>query len=111
RPAPPPRTVREERAAASEAKRPARSKRRAPAGRLARVLKWIFGALAALVVVGGSVWFVRSGVIGHAVRQTNELILAQTAKAGLKLREVTVEGRQRASREDLLTALSVHRGD
>src|SRR5690348_3626468 len=65
-------------------------------------------ALAALALTG----FVleRTGVIARAGAAIEQRILAMTARYGLAVNNVQVEGRDRASREAVLSALGVARG-
>jgi cell division protein FtsQ len=69
------------------------------------------GAAAILVAIaGGGWWLVHTGIIADAVAATEPRLLAATAAAGFAVADVQVEGRQRASREAILTALGVRQG-
>lgn len=76
------------------------------------------GAVAAALlgtVVGLPVWLLRSGAIDDAERQAAETYASLRRNTGLvpaaKLERLTVEGRNRTSREDLRAALQLKKGD
>ncbi|HZT18170.1 MAG TPA: cell division protein FtsQ/DivIB [Dongiaceae bacterium] len=85
--------------------------RRRPAPRW-RQLAARAGAAAALLLAlaGAGVWLWRSGIPAAAWRRIDDRILAASAEAGYRLRQVVVEGRQNTPRELLLARLGVHRG-
>ena len=69
------------------------------------------GAVAVLIAMsGGGWWLVRSGVAADAMAVTQARFFAVSAAAGFAVADVQVEGRQRASREAILTALGVRQG-
>ena len=83
------------------------------ATRLRRIRRWPRGLRRAaagiaflLVLGGGGAWFVHSGTAG-LLRQR---LLSASTDLGLAVANVEVEGRQRASREVILSALEVERG-
>jgi cell division protein FtsQ len=59
-----------------------------------------------LVLAGAGAWLVRSGRVG----MIEQRLLTASAGLGLAVANVEVEGRQRASREVILSALEVERG-
>lgn len=68
-------------------------------------------ALAVAVALAGSgLWLHESGAGARLAASAGQRILAATARFGLAVHDVEVEGRQRASREALLDALGVVRG-
>lgn len=66
----------------------------------------LLGSLAAAPVV---LWY--SGAVQAAGRQVVEQALDVSVRAGLKVEEIYVEGRQRTRKEDIYAALQVHPGD
>jgi cell division protein FtsQ len=69
----------------------------------------------ALGVLGGGValpaWLVHSGTGARLVDDVRGKIVALSARAGFRVEEIFVEGRNRTPRDQLLEALGVHRGD
>lgn len=67
-------------------------------------------ALAASIVVGGSILLVQSGWAQRQAQRAGNGILALTADLGFSLQSVTIEGREHIGKDELLTALQVERG-
>ncbi|MEK9672811.1 MAG: cell division protein FtsQ/DivIB [Rhodospirillaceae bacterium] len=79
-------------------------------GRLSRVLM-----AGALVIVGtgmaaGGWWVWRSDVLPQMPDQAKSWVVDSTAKAGLRIEEIFVTGRSQTTREKLLVALKLNRG-
>lgn len=74
-----------------------------------RILAAAAGALL-LVAAGGGWWLVRSGAVAEAARSAEQSFFAWTARGGLAVNQVLVEGRERVSRAAVLEALGVGRG-
>lgn len=75
--------------------------------------RWAQAGAAALLVGGGiaggvSLW--KSGLIEEASHDTYRSMIEMTAKAGFKVGEILVVGRDQSSKEDLLKALRIKRG-
>lgn len=70
-------------------------------------------AVAAVIAVlaGGGIAAAAAGLPGRTAPLTGELYAAATARTGLVVREVAVEGRVNALADELLAALAVARGD
>ncbi len=92
-----------------------REEKAAPRPRRAR--RWsrrsLFAALGAgalIVATGGGWWLYHSGAIGRTVAAAEQRLYAMTASWGFAVDNVEVEGRQRTSREAILSALDVARG-
>ena len=99
------------------AARAGRSARPAPPARGRRKQRWsrrtVLAAAAtalAIVLAGGGWWLERSGVIAAAARSAERAFFAWTASWGMAVNDVQVEGRERASRAAILSALGVERG-
>ena len=87
------------------------------AARQRRPRRWsrramIVGCAGLLLIAGGGTvaWLVHSGAIARGIAAAQESFFAWTADLGFAVAEVTVEGRERASREAILGALGVGRG-
>ena len=102
---------------ASWRKRPPRGRRRAAGrrrGRIRRAPDWrrrrriAAGALTA-IGVGGLFGLWSSGWIDRRANQAASEVLAASARAGLKVEDVLVEGRTRTTRSAILDALTVAR--
>ncbi|MDA1131793.1 MAG: FtsQ-type POTRA domain-containing protein [Proteobacteria bacterium] len=63
------------------------------------------------VLAGGGIAAAAGGLPGRAVSLTGEMFATASARAGLVVREVAVEGRTNASADELLAALGISRGD
>jgi cell division protein FtsQ len=63
-----------------------------------------------LATAGTFWWLLRSGIIGEAMSAAGHDLLTWTARCGLAVDDVQVEGRDRASREAILIALAATRG-
>lgn len=83
--------------------------RRRPAPPRWRRWAWRLGAPAALLLLllGGGVWLWRAGLPSAAWAEVQAAFVRTGANAGLKLREVVVEGRRNMPRETLLASLGV----
>jgi cell division protein FtsQ len=71
-------------------------------------------AIAAALVVGGvgvPLWAVQSGASARLFEQTRQQVLDASARAGLRVDEIFVEGRNRTARKELLAAIKTQRGD
>jgi cell division protein FtsQ len=95
----------------------ARAAPSADAPRARRLRRWsrrmIVAASAGVFVLaaaGTGWWLVRSGIVGEAMSSAGRGLLAWTARCGLAVDDVQVEGRDRASREAILIALAATRG-
>jgi cell division protein FtsQ len=86
----------------------ARSRRRRPTPRRL----WVVGAAAVVValVVGSGFFMHRSGWDADAVDRIRTKVLALTGGAGLALKDVAVQGRERTGADTILGALGVARG-
>ena len=80
--------------------------------------RWMRPALLVSVVAlilcglgGAGVWAVRAGMFETAVAKAVTYYELANRSAGLVVREVLVDGRQETSRERMLVALKVNRGD
>ena len=80
--------------------------------------RWMRPALlvsAVALILGGlggaGVWAVRAGMVEMAVAKAVTYYELANRSAGLVVREVLVDGRQETSRERMLAALKVNRGD
>ena len=80
--------------------------------------RWMRPALLVSAVVlilcglgGAGVWAVRAGMVETAVAKVVTYYELANRSAGLVVREVLVDGRQETSRERMLVALKVNRGD
>jgi cell division protein FtsQ len=62
-------------------------------------------------VVGLPAWLILTGTGARLADTAREHAIALSLRAGFRVEEIYVEGRKRTAREDLLTALNVHRGD
>ncbi len=90
--------------AAKTARRPAPPRWRRPA------LRGV--ALIALLgmIVGGPVWLWQSGTAERALTVASEIVVAASAKAGLTVEDVMLEGRYFAKRAAVSRAVDLHRG-
>jgi len=89
----------------------------APNARSRRSRRWsrrqiavVAGAGMLLVASGASWWLERSGAIAAAEHAATERFYAFTARCGLAVEDVQVEGRARTSRQAILNALAIGRG-
>jgi cell division protein FtsQ len=86
--------------------------RRRPAPPRWRAPAWRIGGLAslllALAIGGGWIWHARLPAIAWS--NLHEAVVNGSANAGLRLRQVVVEGRQRTPRDELLASLGVQLG-
>lgn len=87
-------------------RRPARLPRR-----LALAVRAGGGAALAALVVGGPVWLVRSGTAAIAIEAAQRLLVAESARLGLTVSEVVLEGRRLAPRRQVAAAVGLKRGD
>jgi cell division protein FtsQ len=87
--------------------------RRRPASPRWRAQAWRIGGLAALVTTlvigGGWVWHARLPLL--AWNGVHDVLVSGSANAGLRLRVVVVEGRQKTPRDKLLASLGVQIGE
>jgi cell division protein FtsQ len=90
----------------SPRRRSRRAIRQAPDWRRRRRIA--VGALAA-IAVGTLIGLWSNGWIGRRVAQTEAAVLAASARAGLKVGDVLVEGRTRTARSAILNALAIAR--
>jgi len=92
-----------------------RRKRRANARRqIRRAPNWprrrrIAASVAGAIFLGGGFGLWSSGWIARTAERTGEAILAASARAGLKVDDVLVEGRARTQRSAIMAALGVAR--
>ncbi len=96
------------------APRPAKG-RKPPRRRVARrwlrpTLKIAGAGLALGVLVGGPVWSWRSGWFAETTEWAYAQTLAASARMGFTVREVLLQGRRETSRQQVLAALKVKRG-
>lgn len=92
-------------------KRPGKSAK--PRARARRNRLWLAGvslAVAALTVTGASVYLWKSGAVGNAYEEAAAAMLAESARLGLAVNDVLVEGRNRTAADAVLAALAVRRG-
>ncbi|PKU22692.1 cell division protein FtsQ/DivIB [Telmatospirillum siberiense] len=71
-------------------------------------------ALIALAVGGGVLfpaWMIHSGTAQRLIDDTRHQAVQMSARAGFRVEEILVVGRNRTPREELLSALGVQRGD
>jgi len=64
-----------------------------------------------LLLAGLAGWGWTSGTVPNALTRASQAVLAHTARSGLAVGAVYVEGRQHTSRQDLVAALGVDVGD
>lgn len=70
--------------------------------------------LIGLVVGGGllfPVWMVHSGAAQRLTEAARQQVMALSVRAGFRVEEILVEGRNRTPRDEILSALGVQRGD
>ena len=67
-------------------------------------------ALVTAIVVPSYIWADREGHVDQAIVTTNQAIHDSLIAMGFKIDDVTVTGRVRTGKDDLLTALDVNRG-
>ena len=115
RPAPPRggKAVRPGRAAKTVAPAPAapRVRRRATPAWVKRTRIGVSIGLALVLFVGAPLWLVRSGLYANVRTIATAAVSDLSARAGLKVDEIMVEGRKHVPPEALLTALGIERGD
>jgi cell division protein FtsQ len=70
-----------------------------------------FSVVAILAVAAPVYWSVSSGALSAAIAETHRSFLDWTARSGLALREVRVQGRGETAIADILTAVQANRGD
>lgn len=99
--------LRNNRARKPTAKRP---RRKLLPKSLRNALRWGLPATAVAALIGGAGWVYASGRAGAAVAQTRDGAIALTARAGLRVQDVLVVGRNRAGREEIFRALGAERG-
>jgi cell division protein FtsQ len=93
-----------------------RAPKTGPAARLRRAKRWsrrqiLAGAASVLVVLSAAAWWLeRSGIIAETALAAENRFLGWTARLGLAVADVRVEGRERVSREAILSALGIARG-
>ncbi|CAA7622929.1 cell division protein FtsQ/DivIB [Magnetospirillum sp. SS-4] len=68
------------------------------------------GVIATALLVGGAVLW-RSGMVHRVARDAGAALLAVSADAGLRVAEITVEGRRRTPTEQIIVALATRHGD
>jgi len=63
------------------------------------------------IVVGGPIWLWRSGLIAQAVTAVSDAAIARSARAGLTVQNVLLEGRRHTPSREVLRAVGLKRGD
>jgi cell division protein FtsQ len=76
-----------------------------------RVLRLTAGVAAIVAVVAPFYWAVSSGAMSAGITAAHQGFLDFTARSGLALREVRVDGRGETAIADILTAVHANRGD
>lgn len=99
--------------ASTKASKSARKVRRRPAPPrwLQRSMK--IGLVSTVLVsgIGGSAWLWYSGWFAKTATQINHAAIEQSARMGLTVQDVRLEGRRFARRSDIVKALRIKRGD
>jgi cell division protein FtsQ len=89
-----------------------RAVRRRPAPRWRRFAGRSAAVFLLLALLAGAIgWLWRTGLPSAAYARVSARLLAASADAGYRLRQVIVEGRRNTPREVLLESLGVHMGD
>lgn len=92
-------------------KNPYRAKRRSrPFFKEVILGKLLPATLLCSIIVGG-VWFYTSGTYDTIKQQTTDLFIAETAKMGFIVENLTVKGRKNLSPESVTAILNIKRGD
>ena len=81
--------------------------RRASPGRVGTT---VLAAAFLMAVLGGSGWMWRSGLLDDYYQQARTAVIAMSARAGFRLREVLLVGREQVSREAMLAASELELG-
>lgn len=69
------------------------------------------GLVMIVMLMSASWWWVHSGKFAIVVEGGKEMVLAQTAKAGLSLQYIFLQGREKAKRESVIASLGLEAGD
>lgn len=85
-------------------------RRRAARRRLRTAMKIAGAGLALGVSIGGPVWLWRQGRFAETAEWASAQSLAASARMGFSVRQVLLQGRRETSREQVLAALKVKRG-
>ncbi|MBF0333428.1 MAG: cell division protein FtsQ/DivIB [Alphaproteobacteria bacterium] len=93
-----------------EDERPQPKRRRAPPAWWRPVRRWGPAALALAALGGGAGWIAATGGFGLFKEDAGRTMLEASARSGLAVREVFVEGRVRTPAGELLAAVAVDRG-
>ncbi|HEX7969512.1 MAG TPA: FtsQ-type POTRA domain-containing protein, partial [Stellaceae bacterium] len=88
----------------------ATSRQRRPQRWSRRTIFAASGAAALAVLAGGGFLLYRTGAIASLTAAAEQRMLAWTAQCGLAIGNVQVEGRERANRDAVLSAIAVTRG-
>jgi len=94
--------------APAKAKPAARRKRRLPM--LTRLQKVVAAGTAVVAVVVGCLVLWHSGMPQRLARQATDDLLAVTARAGFRIEDITVTGRNRTANDQIFTALGIRYG-
>ncbi len=72
----------------------------------------LMGGVAVIAILGGGSWWLHdSGWIEKTIADTQDGIYAMTASGGFHISNLTIEGREKTSKEEVLAALGVTVGD
>lgn len=63
------------------------------------------------IVIGGPVWLWRSGLVSAAATAVRDAAIARTARAGLTVQNVLLEGRHYTAPQEIRHAVGLRRGD
>lgn len=89
---------------------PKRPRRKVLPKSLRNALRWGMPAALVAALAGGAGWIYASGHAGAAVNQARDGAIALTARAGLRVQDILVVGRNRAGRDEIFRALGAERG-
>jgi cell division protein FtsQ len=71
--------------------------------------------LLAMLILGGGVglpaWLVHSGTVAHLADGLHQQATVLSARAGFRVEDIFVEGRNRTPRDEIIAALQIQRGD